>query len=263
MNFLKKITETKRAQVAAAKKAVPLARLQDAARARTDFRDFSGALTAAGHERVAIIAEIKRASPSKGIICKDADAAVYAAAYENGGAAAISVLTETDFFKGGPHDLKTARSAQSLPVLRKDFIIDEYQVYESAAMGADAILLIVRILDQERLGRYLALASELGMDTLVEIFDECELEAAAAVGARLIGINNRNLDSFDTDVSRARRMAQQLGKDMVPVAASGVSCREDIEAGLEAGIYSFLVGESLMRAEDPESFLRSLVGIKA
>lgn len=260
MNFLKKITETKRAQVAAAKKAIPLARLQDAARARTDFRDFSGALSERNNGRIAVIAEIKRASPSKGIIHKDADAAVYAAAYEKGGAAAISVLTETDYFKGGPEDLKTARIAQGLPVLRKDFIIDEYQVYESAAMGADAILLIVRILDQERLGRYLALASELGMDTLVEIFDERELDAAAAVGARLIGINNRNLDSFDTDVSRARRMAARLGKDMVPVAASGVSGREDIEAGLEAGIYNFLVGECLMRAEDPVSFLRKLVG---
>lgn len=240
-------------------KAAPFDEVKKAAAARIDFRDFAGPLMRHENDRVNIIAEIKRASPSKGLIRADADAAGFARAYEKGGAAAISVLTEPDFFKGGAGDLKAARSAQGLAVLRKDFIVSEYQVYESAAIGADAVLLIVRILDPASLGRYLAIARDLGMDALVEIYGEDELEAAAAAGARLIGINNRNLDSFDTDVSRAATIQKRLGKDMVAVAASGISGRKDIEAGLHAGIRNFLVGESIMRAANPESFLRSLV----
>ena len=259
MNFLKTILASRRRQVAAAMKALPMGEIQKAAAARTGFRDFAGPLTHVENGRVNIIAEIKRASPSKGTIRADADAAVFAQAYERGGAAAISVLTETEYFKGSVEDLQAARNAQGLPVLRKDFIISEYQVYESAAIGADAILLIVRILDEKSLGRYLSLAGDLGMSVLVEVFAEEELKAAAKAGARLIGINNRNLDSFDTDITRAARMAAQLGKDMVAVSASGVSGRKDIEDGVRTGIHNFLVGESIMRAAHPESFLRSLM----
>lgn len=259
MDFLKTIVAEKREQVEAAEKAVPLSKMRDAAADRQDFRSFSGALTAAD-DRVHIIAEIKRASPSKGVIRENADAAAFAKVYEKGGAAAISVLTETRYFNGSVDDLQAARNAQGLPVLRKDFILSEYQVYESAAIGADAILLIVKILDDDRLGHYMALAHELGMDVLVEVHAEGELDLAAKAGARLIGINNRNLDSFDTDVGRASSMAARLGNDMVAVAASGISSRKDIEAGLNAGIRNFLVGESIMRAADSERFLRQLIG---
>ncbi len=259
MDFLQTIVAAKKKQVEAAIKAVPFGEVKKAAAARTDFRDFTGPLMRHENNRVNIIAEIKRASPSKGMIRAEADAAWFARAYENGGAAAISVLTEPDFFKGGADDLKVARSAQGLALLRKDFIVSEYQVYESAAIGADAVLLIVRILDPASLGRYLAIARDLGMEALVEVYDGDELETAAAAGARLIGINNRNLDSFDTDVSRAATIQKRLGKGMVAVAASGISGREDIEAGVNAGIRNFLVGESIMRAPDPEAFLRSLI----
>lgn len=259
MDFLKTIVAEKHEQVAAAKKAAPFAEVRDAAEARTDFRSFAGALIDAAHDRVNIIAEIKRASPSRGVIRERVDAAVLAKAYERGGAAAISVLTESAYFKGNAADLKAARIAQGLPVLRKDFIVDDYQVYESAAMGADAILLIVRILDERRLGHYFALAGELGLDVLVEVYGENELDVAGRAGAKLIGINNRNLDSFDTDVGRAGRMAARLGGDVVAVAASGVAGRSDIEAGMKAGIRNFLVGESIMRADDPEAFLRELI----
>ena len=259
MDFLKTIVAEKHEQIAAAKKAAPFGEVRDAAEARTDFRSFAGALMDAPPNRVNIIAEIKRASPSKGAIRENVDPAAVAKAYEKGGAAAISVLTESAYFKGSAADLKAARVAQRLPVLRKDFIVDDYQVYESAAMGADAILLIVRILDERRLGHYFALAGELGLDVLVEVYGENELEPAAKIGATLIGINNRNLDSFDTDIGRAGRMAARLGGDVVAVAASGVAGRSDIEAGMKAGIRNFLVGESIMRANDPETFLRELI----
>lgn len=258
MDFLKTIVAEKHAQVAAAKKAAPFAEVRDAAEARTDFRSFAGALIDKPPDRVNIIAEIKRASPSKGVIRENVDPAAVAKAYERGGAAAISVLTESAYFKGSAEDLKAARAAQGRPVLRKDFIVDDYQVYESAAMGADAILLIVRILDEKRLGHYFTLAGELGLDVLVEVYGEIELEPAAKIGATLIGINNRNLDSFDTDIGRAGRMAARLGGDVVAVAASGVSGRSDIKAGMKAGIHNFLVGESIMRASDPEAFLKEL-----
>jgi indole-3-glycerol phosphate synthase len=259
MDFLKTIIDVKQKQVEAAMKAVPMAKLRDAAETRTDFRDFAAPLMTGPADRINIIAEIKRASPSKGMIRGDVDPAAFAMAYEKGGAAAISVLTETRFFKGSIEDLKAARKAQGLPVLRKDFILSEYQVYESAAIGADAILLIVRILTPEQLRDYMALAGELGMDILVEVFEGTELEAAAKAGAKLIGINNRNLDSFETDMKRASGMAARLSDGMSAVAASGVTGRLDIEAGMKAGLHNFLVGESIMRAENPERFLKMLI----
>jgi indole-3-glycerol phosphate synthase len=259
MDFLKTIAEVKQKQVEAAMRAVPMTKVRDAAEMRTDFRAFAGPLMTVATDRVNIIAEIKRASPSKGLIRENVDPAAFARAYEKGGAAAISVLTETRFFKGSIEDLTAARNSQGLPVLRKDFILSEYQVYESAAIGADAILLIVRILASEQLGDYMALAGDLGMDVLVEVFEDKELEAATKAGAKLIGINNRNLDSFETDMERASGMAARLADGMSAVAASGIKGRKDIEAGMKAGLHNFLVGESIMRSDDPERFLKMLI----
>jgi indole-3-glycerol phosphate synthase len=260
MDFLKTIVDVKREQVERTMKTIPLNQVREEAEKRNDFRPFAKSLINNGKDTINIIAEIKRASPSKGVIRADVDAAAFAMAYERGGAAAISVLTETEFFKGSVADLKAARKAQKLPVLRKDFILSEYQIYESAAIGADAILLIVRMLEETQLRSYIALAAELGIDSLVEVFEEKELETAARAGATLVGINNRNLDSFEMDTGRAAGMAARMGKDMVAVAASGIEGRKDIEAGIKSGLHNFLVGESIMRADDSERFLKNLIG---
>jgi len=173
-----------------------------------------------------IIAEIKRASPSKGVICADLNPVTYATDYERGGAAALSVLTDQTHFKGSTQDLKSARQSTSLPVLRKDFLISSYQIYESAVMGADALLLIVRILDPQQLKDYLDLCKDLHMDALVEIHSEKDIETAILAGAKLIGINNRNLRSFETDIHTSIRMKSLLDPDQVAVAASGIRSRK-------------------------------------
>ncbi|MBS3779707.1 MAG: indole-3-glycerol-phosphate synthase, partial [Desulfovermiculus sp.] len=200
-----------------------------------------------------------RASPSKGDICRDLDPAALARSYERGGAAALSVLTDEAFFKGGPADLQAARNACSLPVLRKDFIISEYQIYESAAWGADAVLLIVRILSANQLAEFLALSAELGLDALVEVHTASEVDSAIKASANLIGINNRNLASFDTDLQTAVSLIGKLEPHQMAVAASGISSRQDIEQNLKAGISRFLIGESLVRAENPQTFLTHLI----
>lgn len=180
--------------------------------------------------------------------------------YELGGAAALSVLTDQLHFKGSPEDLKIARETTTLPVLRKDFLISAYQIFESAVMQADAILLIVRLLEQEQLEDYLSLCDELEMDALVEIHSENDLEKAIRAGARLIGINNRNLRSFETDIDTAIRMKSLLGPDQVAVAASGIQTRKDIEKIEGSGIWNFLIGESLVKSKNPKDFLRILQG---
>ena len=180
--------------------------------------------------------------------------------YESGGAAAISVLTDRDYFSGSPEDLKKVRAASQLPALRKDFIISPYQVYESAVMGADALLLIVRALSPELLKDLLALCAGLGLDALVETHDELEFEIASRAGARLIGINNRDLATFTTDISTSIRVSRIAAPGQVLVAESGIHTRSDIERLLEAGIWNFLIGESLMRSQDPVMLLRTLHG---
>jgi indole-3-glycerol phosphate synthase len=205
-----------------------------------------------------VIAEIKRASPSKGKIREDADPAEYARMYELGGAAAISVLTDQDFFGGSAGDLRKVKLASSLPTLRKDFIISSYQVYESAVMGADAILLIVRALLPQSLRDLLSLCLAVGLDALVEAHNETEFEVAAKAGARLIGINNRDLVTFNTDISTSIRLAGRAGAGQVLVAESGIHTRSDIERLLDAGIWNFLIGESLMKLDDPVKFLEVL-----
>ncbi len=256
-DFLKIIVEHKRREIAEAKQRMPEARLWEAAMVKRDKRPFAATLEKPG---IHIIAEIKRASPSKGDICPELDPASLARQYEEGGAAALSVLTETAYFKGSVDDLKQARAAVSLPVLRKDFTISSYQMYESAALGADAVLLIVRILTTDQLRDYLALGQELDLDCLVEVHSEKDLENAHQAGARLIGINNRNLSSFDTDINTATRMVAGMRPHQTAVAASGISDRKDIEVNLKCGIHNFLIGESLVRADDPRRFLQSLLG---
>ena len=261
-DILERIVQAKQAEVAAARREVPLARLRGEAEARRDLRPFHDALRAPGPSGVNVIAEIKRASPSKGVICENLDPGRLAEAYAAGGARAISVLTERNFFSGSTEDLKQARSSSGLPVLRKDFIFCDYQVYESAAMGADAVLLIVRILDPQRLADLIRLASSLGLAALVEIYTETDLEAAARAGARLVGINNRNLKSFETDLGHTLKFLPRLQPGQVAVAASGIRTREDIRRYQAHGVFNFLIGESLVRSENPEGFLRMLQGEK-
>lgn len=258
-NILKKIVATKHKEVAEAKKKFPEEQLREKARAPRENRPFLKRLAAPGPTGVNIIAEIKRASPSKGIIRKDLDAARQAAMYEKGGAAALSVLTDRDYFKGDFEDLKAARKACNLPVLRKDFIISEYQIYESAVLGADAILLIVRILTEDRIQRFLNIAVELGLDVLVETHSEEEIKVAVRAGARLIGVNNRNLDSFETSINNAIRLSSLLSLDQTAVAESGISRPADIQALKKAGFHNFLIGESLARSQDPIEFLKYLM----
>jgi indole-3-glycerol phosphate synthase len=257
-DFLKTIVDAKKEEIAAAKKRISESDLCRMASVGRSKRPFFEKLAQPGKSGINIIAEIKRASPSKGPIRLDLNPAAYAAEYEAGGACAISVLTDEKFFRGSLEDLKAARAASTLPVLRKDFIISPYQIYESVLAGADAVLLIARILDKTRLRALLDLCGQLDVDALVEIHSKDDAVSAAFAGARLIGINNRDLSSFKTDVHTAGRLASLLGPDQVAVAASAIQCREDIDQNLQAGIFNFLIGESLVRADDPKLFLRSL-----
>ena len=220
-------------------------------------RDFRAALVS---RRPAVIAEIKKASPSQGMLSADFDAARLARAYESGGAAALSVLTDQHFFQGSLDDLQSARSAASLPVLRKDFTIDEYHVLEAAAHGADAILLIAAILREDEIRRFRELAARFGMAALVEVHDECELDAALAAGADLVGVNNRDLRTFEVSLDTALRLARRIPASVVKVAESGIHSQDDVRRLSDAGFQAFLVGEHLMRASDPAAALRALTG---
>jgi indole-3-glycerol phosphate synthase len=258
-DFLTRIVSNKLKEIDVARKAISEADLRKKAENRDTIRPFFTALERMKGDEVSIIAEIKRASPSKGDIRIDLDPAVLAADYEKGGAACLSVLTDSVFFKGGFDDFRNARSASSIPMLRKDFLVSEYQIFESAVLGADAVLLIARILTKEKMKQLFDLATGLGMDSLVEIHTDEDLDSALSVGAKLIGINNRNLSSFDTDISRAVRLSQSLDPGQIPVAASGISTRDDIENNLSAGINHFLIGESLVRAENTVAFMDRLI----
>ena len=260
MTILDRIVEDKIGEVTAAARKVSEADLRKRiADEPWEARGFERRLAAPGPGGVNIIAEVKRASPSKGDICAGLDAARCAAQYEAGGAAAVSVLTDQRYFKGSLDDLRRVRETVALPVLRKEFIISPYQVYESRAAGADAVLLIVRILPASQLKDLLDLTQSLGMDALVEIHSEEDYPVAQQACARLIGINNRNLATFDTSVATAMALRARFSAEEIPVAASGIGGREDIESNLRAGIFNFLIGESLVRAEDREGFLRTLV----
>ena len=206
-----------------------------------------------------VIAEIKRASPSKGPLNENLDAAALARSYADGGAAAISVLTEPSGFKGSIDDMKAVTGA-GLPVLRKDFLTDPFQILESRAEGADAVLLIVRILGSE-LGNLLSAAKTLGMDALVEVFDDSDLQRALDVGAEVIGINHRDLETFEVDPDRTAKLAPQIPSEVVIVGLSGVESRGDVERLAREGAHAVLVGESLVTAPDPAAKLRELRGV--
>lgn len=260
--ILDEIFEIKKGRVRERKGLIDQAALRDKAfkiRENTPPFRLSGALLSAG---INIIAEIKRASPSKGIINDNIDAAATAQVYERGGAKAISVLTEEDHFKGSMDDLRAVRDAVGLPILQKDFIFDDFQIYEAAAAGADAILLIVAMLEDEIL-KYLHRVAEedLGIDALVEVHDLAEMERARKLGARLIGVNNRNLKTFDVSLDTSRQLIGSAPKGAVMVSESGLKSREDIRELKNLGFNGFLIGETLMKARDPEGALGGLLAI--
>jgi len=253
--ILDKILDTKRAEVAA-RKAAPLAWSTPSAP-----RGFKAALDArAAAGGYGLIAEIKKASPSKGLIRADFDPPAHARAYAAGGAACLSVLTDRDYFQGHEDYFVAARAACDLPAIRKDFLIDPWQVAESRAMGADAILIIVSALDDGQMAEIEAAAMELGMDALVEVHDAEELERALKLKSRLIGVNNRNLKTFEVDVQKTYDLVRHAPKDCTFVAESGLNTRADLDAMAEHGIRCFLIGESLMRQADVEAATRALVG---
>ncbi len=252
------IVKQKEQEISKARAIISEKRLAEIAEKRTDFRPFYESLRKPGASGVNIIAEVKRASPSKGDICADLDASKTADQYEQGGASAVSVLTDANFFKGSLNDLTSARTACNLPVMRKEFIVSRYQVYEAAVAGADAILLIARILTRDKLVQLYTLCRKLGMDALVEIHTPEDARIVADTDAQLVGINNRNLSTFDTDIEIAMDLASRLTPDQVPVAASGITGVEDIRKNLKAGIFNFLVGESIVRSEDPVRFIQTL-----
>ena len=238
---------------------VPLAELIARSAEQGDTRGFAAAiesrLDAGG---AAVIAEIKKASPSKGVIRADFDPAAIARSYEQGGATCLSVLTDADFFQGSEAFLQRARAACALPVLRKDFTIHPYQVHEARAIGADAVLLIVAALDDDRLLELTLLAAELDLDVLVEVHDEAELQRALELPAPLIGINNRDLRSFEVSLETSLRLRALAPADRMLVSESGISTTADVARLRGAGIHAFLIGETFMRAEEPGAALRSL-----
>jgi len=219
-------------------------------------RDFAAALQA---RRPAIIAEIKKASPSKGVLSADFDPPAIAAQYEAGGAAALSVLTDSRFFQGSLSDLRAARSAVAMPVLRKDFTLDAYHVFEAAAAGADAILLIAAILTEREMRDLRELAESLAMAALVEVHSEAELAPAVASGARIVGVNNRNLHTFEVTLETSLRLAEKIPSGVIRVSESGIHAQTDIDRLRAAGFNSFLVGEHLMRSGDPRVALEELI----
>ncbi len=258
MMILDEIVANKRVEVAVARARVSLAEMRARAETAPASRDFARALTRA---RVALIAEIKRASPSRGELNAQVDPPSRARAYADHGAAAISVLTDAKFFNGLLDDLRAVRAVVDVPVLRKDFIVDEYQVYEARAYGADAILLIVRVLSDAQLREYGALAQSLGMSALVEVHDERELDRALTVDARIVGINNRNLADFTVDLATTERLAPKITRDKIVVAESGVFTRADVARVARVGAHAVLAGEALMRAEDVGAKVRELASV--
>jgi indole-3-glycerol phosphate synthase len=248
MTILNDIVVSKRAELAAARRVRGLDQLEGLAAAATVARDFRGTLMGPGPIR--LIAEIKKASPSAHIIRTDFEPISIARTYQDHGAACLSVLTDTPFFQGNLTHLEQARRAVRIPVLRKDFLIDEYQIVEARSAGADAVLLIAEILDDMMLGRLLTRANDLGMAALVEFHDAANLDRVLASGANLIGINNRNLNDFHTDLEHTLRLRDRIPSEVVLVSESGIRNRRDALRLEAAGISAILVGESLMRAPD-------------
>jgi indole-3-glycerol phosphate synthase len=262
MNVLSQIVKRKLERVAEVKQATPLGQLRSLAHEVRSSANQHALLRALQAEGINIIAEFKRRSPSKGMIRENADPIEMARAYQAGGAVAMSVLTEADYFAGSLDDLRRVKSTVDLPVLRKDFIVDEYQVYESVAAGADAILLIVAALDDELLARLRRLAEdELQLDALVEVHTSEEMKRAAACGAKLIGVNNRDLRTFEVSLDTSLTLAREAPAEALLISESGLKNAADLQSLYEAGFRGFLIGETLMRVEDPEQALRNFRGL--
>ncbi len=261
MDFLSKIIEAKRPRLQVIRDQASVSDLRVRAldaRLHTKLHRLLEAL--ANDSGVNIIAEIKRASPSRGVIRKDVDPAALGQAYERGGAVAISILTEEDYFQGSLDDLRAVRRAVSLPLLRKDFIVDELQIYEAAVAGADAILLITAAIDNEVLQHLRSVAEdELGMDALIEVHTEEELQRAGDCGATLIGVNNRDLRTFEVSLGTSARLIQYAPPDVICVSESGLDSADDLRRLRDLGYSGFLIGEMLMRAAEPDRALRELL----
>ncbi|HET6889666.1 MAG TPA: indole-3-glycerol phosphate synthase TrpC [Pyrinomonadaceae bacterium] len=261
MDILSRIIAAKRGRLEEAKRVCPESELRSEAFAFRKNSTEHALAKALSNERINIIAEFKRKSPSKGVIRDGSNPEVITRSYESGGAAGISVLTEEDHFEGSLKDLRAAKAAVRLPVLRKDFIVEDYQVYESAAAGADALLLIVAALDDEKLSRLRRLAEDqLRMDALVEVHTKEEIQRAAAAGARLIGVNNRNLKTFEVSLDTSVQLATEAPANAILVSESGLNSGADLRRLYGLGYRGFLIGESLMRADRPDEALRELIG---
>lgn len=256
--ILDRIVAHKKKEVEESKSRVPLSKLAEIAGDR-HIRPFASALRDA--EGVSLIAEVKKASPSKGLIREDFNPAEIAKIYSEAGAAAISVLTDREFFKGDPEYLRIVSSITSVPVLRKDFVIDSYQIFEARAWGADAVLLIMAILTDTEAGQFLNIAKDLGLECLVEVHSEEELGRALDIGVEVIGINNRNLQTFRTDLETTFRLREKIiDPRIVVISESGINTRDDVERLAQHGIHAMLVGEALMREADIAQKVSELIG---
>jgi indole-3-glycerol phosphate synthase len=263
-DILEKITAYKLKEIEAAQARRPLGEVENAARIAPPVRPFAAALEAriaAG--RPALIAEIKKASPSKGLIREDFDPAALARAYKAGGATCLSVLTDGPSFQGAPEHLTQARAAGGLPALRKDFMLDRYQVAEARALGADCILIIMAAIDDVTAGTLCAYATAWGMDAIAEVHNRAELDRALKLECRLIGINNRDLKTFATTLETTEQLAPIVPKNRIVIAESGISGNADLRRLAQAGVHAFLVGESLMRQADVAAATRALLGTGA
>ena len=260
-DILNKILAIKRTEVAEALIIKPLAVMQREAEAAVPVRDFTGAIRSKIAQGLpAVIAEIKKASPSKGILRSDFNPAEIAASYQRHGAACLSVLTDEQFFQGNAAYLQQARAACSLPVLRKDFMVDEYQIYQARAMGADAILLIAAALDIKKMQAFESLAQSLGMAVLVEVHNGDELDTALKLDTPLIGVNNRNLRTFEVSLQTTLDLLQGMPNDRIVVTESGILTADDVQLMRQNGVNAFLVGEAFMRAPDPGEELALVFG---
>ncbi len=258
-DILKKITEVKHEEVAQAKRIKPLAMVRQDAESRVLTRDFVGAMRAkVAKGQAAVIAEVKKASPSKGVLRADFIPADIAQSYAEYGAACLSVLTDKQFFQGSVDYLKQARASVHLPVLRKDFMVDAYQIYESRVMGADCVLLIAACLDDAQMKEFEAIAMSLDMAVLVEVHDGAELTRALKLKTPLIGINNRNLRTFEVTLDTTLALMKDVPADRILVTESGIMTKDDVTKMRGAGVHSFLVGEAFMRAKEPGEALAEL-----
>lgn len=258
MTKLEELVAYKRLELAQEKRARPVAQLEKALKTRPPLRSFRQAIHRPG--RLSLIAEVKRASPSAGTIRPVADAKEIAQRYAEAGAQAVSVLTDAKFFSGSLSDLESVREAVSLPVLRKDFVLEEYSLLESAASGADAILFIVKILTPPVLKRLLSLAHDLKLDPLMEVHTEAEVEESLDLGAEIVGINNRDLATFQVDLKTTERLIRLVPQDRTVVSESGIRSREEVEWVQSLGVHAVLIGEELMASDDVEKRIRELMG---